>query len=183
MRLLPHVALILVVFGALIVTFGYSPGPADSGDPAIVDVAAPPYPEILATRPMAKRLVALDVAAGRCSLLQAAAQFAALNRLPPEQVTPTDFVPLLPIPVRTAAERLCGEVLFYVRLALIHDPEALAAAERELEAEFQEQLRTRGVIRLPDPSSLEPVENLLARARQRLAAVRRSWQAADRALH
>ena len=120
-------------------------------------------------RILAKDLVAGEVAAGRRSLFEAAALFGALNRLPPEAMplSLTDSKAGGPrLPARTDEARLCRQVIVWVPAVLKGWPadEAKSVTAR-LEREFWEELRERGVIRLPDPHSLEPVEVLLARAR------------------
>jgi hypothetical protein len=49
------------------------------------------------------------------------------------------------------------------------DPAALAAAEARLVAEFDAALRAHGAIVLPDPSTLEPAEDLIRQARAWIA--------------
>jgi hypothetical protein len=80
----------------------------------------------------------------------------------------------LSAPVRTDDERLCRQVVEWVESLLRKESEKLAeAAVARLNAEYREELRTRGTIRLPDPSSLESVEEILKRARASLSEQQR----------
>jgi hypothetical protein len=135
-----------------------------------------PWPEIVRLRMFAKELLAREVAEGRRTLLETAALFRELGELPPKSVDlarPDGIDMSLPIAGRTAAERLCQHVLAHVRIALEGQPEALAKAEARLVAEFQQEFRNRGEIRLPDPSTLPSVQNLLAQTRAGLAPKQR----------
>jgi hypothetical protein len=69
----------------------------------------------------------------------------------------------------TEAGWLCRQVAEHVHGALREEPEQAAAVVARLEAEFFAELRAHGAIRLPDPVSLELVEELLRQARARLA--------------
>src|SRR5262249_45611966 len=125
--------------------------------------------EAVALRIFAKDLVAGEGAAGRRSLFEAAALFGALNRLPPQAraLSLMDSKAGGPrLPARTDEERLCRQVIFWVPAVLKGwPPDEAKSVTARLEAEFWEELRERGVIRLPDPHSLESVERLVARAR------------------
>jgi hypothetical protein len=158
----------LVAFALL----GRPPGPEAPPPPA---GEAEPSPEIVASRLIAKGQIAEDVAAGRRSLVEAAALFGALNRLPPLAPDPTLrdewYPPPLRVPIRTNAERLCRQVADWVTPRLWEkDPAREAEVVARLEAEFREELRAHGAIRLPDPSALTPVQELLDAARARRAA-------------
>jgi hypothetical protein len=137
---------------------------------------ADPYPETVPLRVFAKRLIADDVAAGRRSLVEAAAMFGVLNRLPPAlpDYPPAGVTnPDIPIPTSTADERLCWQVVSWVRSVLAPRPREADAAAARLAAEFRGVLRSGGVLRLPDPSSLESPAALMDRAREAQVAARR----------
>jgi hypothetical protein len=85
------------------------------------------------------------VAAGRMPLLEAAARFAALNRLPPEVRTDLSR---LQYPGASEEERLCRDVIFWaVEEAALSDPCEAAALRGRLEAELGRRLRAG--LRLP----------------------------------
>jgi hypothetical protein len=138
--------------------------------PAETPELSRPASEVVILRAIAKNQVAREVAAGRNSLPEAAGLFRALDRLAPESAPASEwFGDDLPpnIPGRTDEERLCRQVVAYVRVALRDGPADVAAAVvARLEAEFREELRQRGTIRLPDPSELPPVQQLLEQARK-----------------
>lgn len=132
-----------------------------------------PSVEILALRPLAKCCIAHDVIEGRFSLLEAAALFGALNRIPPHAPNPSllDLHPSpLSLPARTDEERLCRHVVEYVGWELGKEPDRAAVAVRRLEAEFTDELCRNGFIQLPDPASLVPVQKLLDEAKVELTA-------------
>src|SRR5262245_32853045 len=125
---------------------GTGPGPEESPEAR---------QEAVALRIFAKDLVASEVAAGRRSLFEAAALFGALNRVPPQAsaLSLMDSKAGGPrVPARTDEERLCRQVIVWAPTVLTGWPadEARSVTDR-LEAEFWEELRERGVIRLPDP--------------------------------
>jgi hypothetical protein len=129
-------------------------------------------------RLVAKGLIARDVAAGRRSLVEAAALFRELDRLPPASIelARLDEVDAsLPIPGQTEEERLCRHVLAYVRAALAGgEPDRAEAALTRLADEFFAERRVRGAIQLPAPDSGESVREVLARARE--AFERSRWE-------
>jgi hypothetical protein len=128
------------------------------------------WPEIARPRWVAKDKLASEAAAGRRPLLEAAAMFAALDRLPPAAFqADADALKPLPIPVRTDAGRHCAQVIHHARVALKEDAVRLAAAEARLVAEFEDALLAHGAIRLPDESTLEPAEDLIRQARAWIA--------------
>jgi hypothetical protein len=170
MKVPPTKLLVLVLAaGGLAATFGPYPGdPASpempAGDRAIIPVLPPHVP----LRLFAKAMVADDAAAGRLSLVEAAALFAALNRLPP--VLPHDRNLLKHrawsrhLPDHTEEERLCLQVIGYAFIWLNdHRPDGAvaAAAVVRLEREFAVELRHDGGIRLPDvpPGTAEALMN------------------------
>jgi hypothetical protein len=101
--------------------------------------------------------------------------FGELNRLPPAASEPsTEWIdPPLPFPPDTREGRLCGQVYAHARGALDGDPEGWAAAAARLAAEYREEERMYGAVRLPDPSTLEPVQELLARVKAGLTQAER----------
>ena len=96
------------------------------------------FPEIVTLRTLAKDRIAEDVVAGRRTLLEAAALFRELNRLPPEPLKPSWIDPSLRIPADTEEGWLCRQVIERVRLELRREPDRAAAAVARLEAEFHE---------------------------------------------
>ncbi|HEY1377156.1 MAG TPA: hypothetical protein VGF55_10205 [Gemmataceae bacterium] len=118
-------------------------------DPAALDGAS----RSIQLRTLAKGLAADDAAAGRLSLVEAAAVFAALDRLPPAPA-PDPYLKFRTrgrhLPDDTPEERLCLQVIGYVHA---DDAEGgpPAATVRRLEEEFAAELRRHGVIRVTDP--------------------------------
>jgi hypothetical protein len=125
-------------------------------------------PETAILRAIVKDQIAREVAAGRRALLEAAALFRELNKLPPAPAKPTRIDPFLGIPADTEAGWLCREVAEHVRVALHREPDQAAAAVARLEAEFFQELRACGAVRLPAPPP-GSVEELLRQARARIA--------------
>jgi hypothetical protein len=140
------------------------------------------YSEVQALRLVAKDRIARDTADGRLALLEAAALFRELNKLPPAPARPTRVDSSLGIPADTEEAWLCRQVAAHVRVALRADPARAEAAVARLEAEFFAELRAHGSIRLPDPPPPEPVEELLRQARAGLPEQQRgrSARGADR---
>src|SRR5262249_30190005 len=80
-----HIPLALTLAGAVaVVCCPRTPDPAEVPPPAEAEVLAERVPETAVLRVNAKKLIAREVVAGRRSLLEAAALFRELNRLPPE---------------------------------------------------------------------------------------------------
>jgi hypothetical protein len=124
-------------------------------------------------RIFAKGQIAREVQEGR-PLLEGAALFGALNRLLPEQPAPpaSHFDnPHRGIPAHTAEDRLCRQVVAWVDRQM--GPDGRDGTITRLAAEYRCELRTQGVIRLPDLTTLEPIQELLARARIGRADVQR----------
>jgi hypothetical protein len=171
----PHKFLAVVIAVAVPVAFYHrAPGPGESLEPLNPELSAP-APDVAGLRSEAKWLIAREVAAGRWSLVEAAALFGALNRLSPMapelscQDTP-NFPWVLSDPVHTEEEWLCRQVIEWVDvLRLAESPEYAGAAVARLKAQFRQELRTHGAIRLPDPSTLVSFEKLLNRARAALS--------------
>src|SRR5262249_9606431 len=133
-------------------------------------------PDTIVLRQLAKNFVAREVAAGRRSLVEAAGLFEALNRLPPAPppLPPYPNPRALLLPGRTEAERLCPQAVVYLKVVLADGPPGeLQAVLARLEAEFREELHRHGEIRLPDPSSLPPAQDVLEQVRKSLTAAER----------
>jgi hypothetical protein len=121
-----------------------------------------PVPETIRLRALAKRQIAREAASGSRPLVEAAALFRELNRLPPEPRPAC----LASLPGRTEEERLCREVILFVNQREDDWPAAAAAeAVARLEDELRRELSRDGGIRLPDPAGLPPAAELLERAR------------------
>jgi hypothetical protein len=189
MRVSPHKFLAVALAGGVLAAF-CRPLPEPEGPPitrGAEDVGAG-FPDIVPLRIEAKRLIARDAAGGRRTLVEAAALFGALNRLPPPAARLPDYDPdvshsYLHIPMRTEEERLCRQVVAFAWVALGDGPPGRAReAVARLEAEFFAELRARGTIRLPAPPPPEPVEELLRQARAALPEQQRgrSARGADR---
>jgi hypothetical protein len=183
-RFVPHSRLFLavVVVGSLSVVW-CRPSPAPVGRPPFVELddGAGPFPEVVFLRQAAKRRLAREFADGRRSLLTTAALFRELDRLPPA-VPPVPSVDpkshSIGIPGRTEEERFCRQVIAWVEFPGV-PPDQIPAAVLRLEAEFWEALEREGAIRLPDPSTLEPVEELLKRVPASLAKEQRRTALGD----
>jgi hypothetical protein len=147
------------------------PEPDDAAPPDLPwsEAAGPSSPAAVVG--LVKLLVARDVAVGRRSLLEAAALFRDLPRLPPGQTSPSvegrDWG--RDLRAETEEERLCIRVIGFVRGVLWEQPDVarLEAAQTRLEAEFWSAICEQGTIRLPDvpPAAIEA---LLKQAREAL---------------
>lgn len=178
MRVSPHKFLTVALVGSLAIVFVRCPSdPIEPPSPQYVDpeaeALAAGVPEIVPLRLIAKDLITQDVIAGRRSIWEAAALFRELNRLPPEPAKPSLFDPSLSIPADTEEEWLCRDVAVRVSAELCDEPERASAITGRLEAEFFAETFQHGAIRLPEPSSLTPVSELLEQARRRLTDARR----------
>ncbi len=172
-----YVPLAFCLAGALAFVFcRRADGPAADALPSDVGALAEGFPEAVGLRVLAKRLIAREVAEGRRPLAEAAALFAALNRLPPgtPASVPLSAPPPAGLPGDTEAGRLCQQVAAFLGVALEDRPPGeVAAAVARLEREFREAVYRRGEMRLPDPSSLPPVRDLLDRVRRGMTASER----------
>jgi hypothetical protein len=178
MKRWPSISLALAFSGALAVVYcPRAPEPNESLVPSETKAWMKALPEVVTLRAIAKDQVSREVALGLRSLREAAALFRELNRLPPEPEEPTLWSGADPppsFPGRTDEERLCRQVVAHVRVTLRHGaPDRAAAVVARLEAEFWEELRQHGAIRLPDPSFLPPVQELLEQARKAMTEAKR----------
>jgi hypothetical protein len=169
----------LVLIGAFAVLIcPRSRAPGEVVLPAEPDVLVESFPETVTLRLVAKRLIAREAAAGWRSLVEAAALFDVLNRLPPETtrlVRPDNPTHPLPhLPGRTDAEVLCLQVIAHAGVEQPGEPadQARAAAAR-LEAVYLAELRERGAIQLPDAAGLMPAAELLEWARAAMTDLER----------
>src|SRR5262249_13319841 len=162
-----------LVFPVLTLTIGallalLSPSPSESDEPprpAASETEGKALCDILSLRIAAKQRIARGVLADRFSLLEAAALFGALNRQPPQapDLSLSDGPgSRLGLRKRTDEERLCRQVVDYVGRIIAEDPKQTEAVLKRLEAEFEEELGRQGRIILPEPTSLLPVQKLLA---------------------
>jgi hypothetical protein len=166
MKHLPHVVLAAALAAALPVAFcRRTPDPDTRTGPQIKQILEA-WPEAITLRAAAYEQIARDVAERRRSLWEAAGLFGTLNRLRPTVDHPARD-PRLTIPTDTEAGQLCRQVVAWVPAALHAEPDRAAAVVARLEAEFFAALRAHGAVRLPDPSDLEPVHELLDKVRAR----------------
>jgi hypothetical protein len=163
-----------VVLGSASCIVFLSACPVDTDEPVASLVSQTKeldFQEVVALRSTAREQIAREVIAGRLSLVQAAALFGALNRIPPQSpnLSVVDMhASRLRIRARTDNERLCRQVVECVGSELATEPDREQAAVARLQAEFKEELRKTGTIRLPDPLTVMPVEQLLEQARAEL---------------
>jgi hypothetical protein len=178
MKRWPFIPLAVALTAAVVVAFcPHRPESAESPLLAEPEVVLEGFPEAVILRDLAKKRIAREVADGRRSLVEAAALFGALNRHPP-QVPPLDLLDTLPwalsVPAHTEDERLCRQVVQWVEgLRLSGLPDSAEAAVARLNAEYQQELRRHGAIRLPDPSTLPPAQELLDQTRAALTEAER----------
>jgi hypothetical protein len=171
---LPHITLGLALAVAGLLLLQRPAGrPVDSpGVPLVDPRLAQPWPVEIQLRPVVRERLAREVIDRRRSLLSAAALFRQLNQLdgrPADrwllQLVDGEFR----LPGNTPAARLCRQVEAWVRVALREDVPRRDAGLARLEAEFRDAPRRDGDLRLPDAATLEPVEELIAHARDHLA--------------
>jgi hypothetical protein len=139
--------------------------PAAQPESAIEYPAQESVPRILADRLAVKRRLAREVAAGQRPLAEAAALFAALNRVPPAVPVP-DPVYLndtIPLPTRTPAEKACWQVASWVNGLDAHRRRGQPPATERLAAEVERMIRDHGAVRLPEVPE-GAVEGLLREA-------------------
>jgi hypothetical protein len=111
-----------------------------------------------------KKRLAADVAAGQRTMLESAALYDALDRLPAAPLPLTSKEADLPAP-----DRAYGQVIQWVE-AHFDGSDGWATVAR-LQSELCQAFEQPGGIRLPDPSSVESIEHLLADARSRLPII------------
>jgi hypothetical protein len=162
---------------SLTIIFGQCPPePEEPVSPLVYEVEGPSLSQLIALRIVAKSRITRDVIAGRLSLVAAAALFGALNRLPPQAtpLAPADWSgSLLGAPARTEEERLCWQVVEYVRWTLVEEPDRAEDTVVRLNADFKRELDKKGSIHLPDPSAIVSVQELLKQARAQLTETQR----------
>jgi hypothetical protein len=177
MKITPQKCLIGLVVIALLLVFWPARSEWERGQSAAVTMMKA-VPDTIVLRIHAKLQIAHEVADGRRSLVEAAALFRELNRLPPEapELTLGDWEQsVLRAPVSSDEDRLWRQVVECVDLVLRKEVSSECAEEvmARLEAEFRAAPRRHGVIRLPDASTLTPVRELMDAARARRAAYER----------
>jgi hypothetical protein len=175
-----HLILSLTLVGAVaVICCRHPPEPAEPDWPPPAESPATLITETAVVRLRAKKQIALDVAAGRRTLVEAAALFRALNRLPPETTEPTGpdnptHPWVLTDPVHTEEEQMCREVVEWVYSSLGGESEELAkSAVARLTADFRNELRRHGAIRFPDPSAVTLPPEILDQAERAFAKARR----------
>jgi hypothetical protein len=125
-----------------------------------------PIANTIRLRIQAKCLLVEELAAGRLTLLDTAALFRELDRMPPMTKYPPNPYPAPPIRLEcpTEDERYCVRVITFARnLLRVTQPGRAESVTERLVAEFEAERRLSGTIRLPDRGSLEPVHGLLQR--------------------
>jgi hypothetical protein len=171
MRVSPRKFLTVAVAGSLAATLVWRPSGVDEAPAPLPNDVGKPAPAAVGLRGLAKRKIARDVAAGRWSLVEAAALFGELNRLPPGlPAVSAVYGSRLPAADCTDEEHLCRQVVNWVDSTLKKEtPDRAEEVTARLVAEYQELRRRSGVVHLPDPSTLEPIEDLLRHARASIA--------------
>jgi hypothetical protein len=126
--------------------------------------------EVVVLRIFAKRHIAREAAAGRRSLVEAAALYGELNRLPPAgRLVNSPY-----LSGNTEAEWLCRQVIaFATRSGPDWESESTRATRARLEAELQREVAHDGTVRLPDPAAMPAAADLLEEARARLTEAER----------
>src|SRR5262249_53545748 len=120
MKRWPYIPLALTLAGsAAIVCCPDTPEPAEPDTPSHAEAMTTPDPETVVLRNWAREQIAREAAAGRRSLVEAAALFRKLNRLPPEwhellRLENAYVGWALSAPVHTEEERLCRQVVQWV---------------------------------------------------------------------
>lgn len=166
-----YVALAFVAAAGLF--FALRPRPPEPDDPPDADPTEQ-LSEVVHLRIQAKARIAREVIAGRRPLLEAAALFRELDRLPPVAEVQFGWIPVrLPFPTRTEEEKYCRSVAVWVWTWSTNArtpgddsaDERAAAAVARLVAEFENERGRCGAIRLPDSSALESAAALIERVR------------------
>jgi hypothetical protein len=165
--------LILVAFatvGVVAVVLGRR-APEPNPDPPApqCEVITPPFPESMTLRYLAKQRLAREAAVGQRSLVEAAALFRELNRLPPRLDSSA-----MCLPGQSEEEQLCIQVIAYVAKPENDWPPAtVEAAVARLEAELRTEKQRAGGVVLPSPAGLPTADELVERARTRLTEAQR----------
>jgi hypothetical protein len=123
-------------------------------------------PDVIRRRILAKDLLVEELASGRRSLIETAALFRDLDRVPPETLytTALDPDPPLRLTSPTEDERYCSVVIAVTRNVLrVSQPERAEVVVERLLSEFEAERCLKGTIRLPIPESLEPAHEFLRR--------------------
>jgi hypothetical protein len=163
MNVSPRPGTVLALAGAAAIAFALRLPTPDYGPVPESAAVAEEWYGPREVRILAKHVVAREAAAGTRSLVEAAALFRELDRLPPAAPDPSSVPPYRGW--RSEEERLCRQVMAFARQVLHDDPPARDRAEARLAGQLQEELRNPGAIRRPDPAELEPLAELLERAR------------------
>jgi hypothetical protein len=163
MKLSPRQFQIAALAGCLILVFCWPTSEPEA--PAAAEVPEEQTRSTILLRHLAKVFVARETAGGSRSLLEAAALFGELNRIPPASPEldgdPTDDEP------RDEGVRLCREVITWVGMGGSYEVLVTGqteAAVARLEAELRDAINDEGKIKLPDPSTLVPATELLRQA-------------------
>lgn len=162
------VCVILAVVGVFVLGRRVAEMPVrpHSTDPAI-DERAGPETEALVLRIRAKDRIVEDLVLGRRPLVEAAALFRELDRVPPQAkyLAVPDPDPPLRLASPTEEEWYCNAVITYARNSLrVMQPDQAEAVTGRLVAEFWAERCERGEVRLPVVTAPEPVRELLKRA-------------------
>jgi hypothetical protein len=161
-------AVVSLVAGSLTVLLSETPPQRHEPlQPVFSDLNKKATNDALSLRIVAKSRIARNVVAGRFSLLQAAALFGALNKVPAQSAKLSVLdtqASRLGIRPRADEERLCRQVIDYVASELTGDPDRQAIAVAHLEAVFMDEMHRQGAIQLPDACCLISVEQLLEEA-------------------
>lgn len=128
------------------------------------------HPRAPVLRLVARQQIAQQVIDGRYNLLEAASMYHALNQVAPAvKPFPVDQSTFpVQIPVDSDEGILCVHVISCVHSILQHDSARAANVLFALERQFHEALYLHGSIRLPEPSTLPRVAELLATAEKGL---------------
>jgi hypothetical protein len=172
-----YLGLAIAVAATVAVVFApHLPEPVQPDGLSAIESVEGPVPDTVVLRGWAKYQIARDVAAGRRGLLDAAALYGELNRLPPVvhlSLHDADNSPWRD-PVRTTEEMLCRQVMTWVEQQLIREaPDRVGRVLDRLETEFREALREHGAIRLPGRPTPAAVREVLEQARAKMTEAQR----------
>lgn len=116
--------------------------------------------ETIRLRILAKNRIVDGLADDGLPLLDAAALFRELDRIPPTTPYPLVTHPGHPLPLTspTADESCCGAVILFAHNSLkATRPDQAEVVTKRLVVEFWTEKRRQGAVRLPDPANLEQV--------------------------